>query len=153
MPRRLHPRAANVRVKGRYELPQAAQSYQRVVQMMGVPLQFRFDVGLMVVEYNEGGSAWEKALYTVRSVAGELEKVRPIVSVILNSVQVNPAWVEGEIRGQLQRGEIAPHTQQEIARLDREIVEHRRRTNAEINNMMYHNLMRTEEYVNPRAPA
>jgi hypothetical protein len=29
------------------------------------------------------------------------------------------------------------------------ITEHRRRTNSEINNQAYHNLMSTEEYVNP----
>ncbi len=72
-----------------------------------------------------------------------------LVSVMLNSVKLNPRWVEGEIMGQIQRSEIALRTQREIQRLDAEIVEHRRRTNAEINNQMYHNLMRTEEYVNP----
>ena len=55
----------------------------------------------------------------------------------------------GEIKGQAARGEIALRTQQDLARLDREIVEHRQRTNAEINNQAFHNLMRTEEYVNP----
>lgn len=65
---------------------------------------------------------------------------------MLNSVRLNSRWVQGEIRGQMQRNEIAIRTQQEIARLDSEIADHRRRTNAEINNQMYHNLMRTEEY-------
>ncbi len=129
---------------------------------------FRYDAALIVVEYQEGGAA-EEALYTavqdwgaagaglwtnkdtfsVRTVEGGLDKVGRIVSVILNSTRLNPKWVEGEIRGQIRRNEIALRTQQEIQRLDREIVEHRRRTNSEINNQMYHNLMRTEEYVNP----
>jgi hypothetical protein len=166
--RQLHPRAASLRVKGRYPLPDTAQSYAAVARLMRVPIQFRFDAGLMVVEYEEGG-AWEEALYTavqdfgdagaglwnnkdtfsMRAPVGELEKNARIVSVIMNSVQLNPKWVEGEIRGQITRNEIHIRTQEEIARLDREIVEHRRRTNAEINNQMFHNLMGTEEYVNP----
>ena len=167
--RQLHPGASGVQVKGRYPLPKAAESYQQVVRRMGVPIQFRFDVGLLVLTYSEGGRNWEEALYTgiqdygpagaglwnnkdsftVRAPAGELEKTGPTVATILNSVELNPAWVEGEIRGQMERNQIAVRTQQEIARIDREIVEHRRRTNAEINNQMYHSLMGSEEYVNP----
>jgi hypothetical protein len=167
--RHVHPRATGLTVKGRYPLPKAAQSYAAIVRMAGALIQFRFDVGLMLVEYREGGTTWEEALYTavqdygpagaglwnnkdtfsIRAPAGELEKTGRILATIVNSVQLNPRWVEGEIRGQIARNEIAIRTQQEIARLDREIVEHRRRTNSEINNQMFHNLMGTEEYVNP----
>jgi len=167
--RRTRPGASGLQVKLRQPLPQTAQSYQQIVRLAGVPLQFRFDAALLIFAYQEGGKAWDECLYTaiqdmgpaaaglwsnkdtftLRTPAGQLEKLGPVVSTILNSVQLNPAWVEGEIRGQIQRSEIAIRTQQEIARLDREIVEHRRRTNAEINNQMYHSLMGTEEYVNP----
>lgn len=167
--RYIHPRATGLKVKVRYPLPKVAQSYAAIVQMAGVPIQFRFDVGLMVVEYQEGGATWEEALYSavqdygpaggglwnnkdtfsIRTPPGELEKTGRILATIVNSVQLNPRWVEGEIRGQIARNEISIRTQQEIARLDREIVEHRRRTNSEINNQMFHNLMGTEEYVNP----
>ena len=51
--------------------------------------------------------------------------------------------------GQIQRGEIARQTQQEIARIDKEIVEHRQNTNAEINNDMFLTLTGQEDYVNP----
>jgi hypothetical protein len=167
--RRAHPRASNVRVTGTYPLPKAAASYDQFVRQTGLPIQFRFDAALLTVQYREDGAPWEEALYSavqdwgaagaglwtnkdtfsMRAPPGELEKAGRVVSVILNSVELNPRWVEGEIRGQIQRNEIAARTQQEIARLDREIVEHRRRTNAEIDNQMYHSLMGTEEYVNP----
>jgi hypothetical protein len=167
--RRSHPRAVNVRVKTTSPLPGVAQSYRQVVAQMGLPPIFQFDAALMIVEFQENGAAQEEMLYTaiqdwgqagaglwtnkdtfsIRTPAGDLERQGRLVSVMLNSVRLNPRWVEGEIRGQMQRNEIAIRTQQEIARLDREITEHRRRTNAEINNQMYHNLMRTEEYVNP----
>ncbi len=166
---RARPRASNVRIKGTYPLPKAAASYQQVISRMGVPIAFQFDVALIVVEYQEGGAAYEEALYTavqdwgqmgsglwtnkdtfsLRAPAGGLEKAGRVVSLMLNSVQLNPKWVEGEIRGQIARGEISRRTLEDIQRLDREIVEHRRRTNAEINNQMYHTLMGTEEYVNP----
>jgi hypothetical protein len=167
--RYVHPRAAGLKVKGRFPLPKAAQSYASVAQLAGGLIQFRFDVGLIVVEYQESGVTWEEALYSavqdygpagaglwsnkdtfsIRTPAGELEKTGRILATVLNSVQLNPRWVEGEIRGQITRNEISIRTQQEIARLDREIVEHRTRTNSEINNQMFHNLMGTEEYVNP----
>jgi hypothetical protein len=167
--RRTRPQAANFTVKGRYPMPKIAASYAMVVDRMGLPLLFRFDAALLVVQYQERGTDWEEVLYTavqdwgqagaglwtnkdtfsMRVPPGELEKSGRVASVIINSVELNPRWVEGEIRGQMQRGDIAIKTQQEIARLDQEIVEHRRRTNAEINNQAYHNLMGTEEYINP----
>ena len=166
---RAHPRASAVRVTGTYPLPRVAASYQEVVRQMRLPIAFQFDAALMIVRYQEGGAAWEEALYTavqdwgpagaglwtnkdtfsVRTSGGSLEQLGRLISVMLQSVQLNPRWVEGEIRGQIQRNEIAISTQEEIQRLDREIVEHRRRTNAEIQNQMYHNLMGTDEYVNP----
>jgi len=164
-----HQRGANVRVTGTYPLPKVAASYQQVVQRMQLPIQFQFDAALIVAEYQEGGVAWQEALYTavqdwgpagsglwtnkdtfsVRTSDGTLEKLGRVITVILQSVELNPKWVEGEIRGQIKRNEIAIRTQEEIQRLDREIVEHRRRTNSEINNQMYHNRMGTDEYVNP----
>ncbi|MBI4906553.1 MAG: hypothetical protein HY820_23190 [Acidobacteria bacterium] len=166
---RSHTRPANVRIKGSYPLPKVAAGYQQVVRQMGLPPIFQYDAALIVVEYQEGGAPCEEALYTaiqdwgaagaglwtnkdtfsVRTAAGGLDKAGRILSVILNSTRLNPQWVRGEIRGQMERNEIALRTQHEIQKLEREIVEHRRRTNAEINNQMHHNLMRTEEYVNP----
>ena len=167
--RHLHPRAGGFKVKARYTLPAAAQSYAAVARLMRIPIQFRFDAGLMVVEYQEDGRMWEEAIYTavqdfgeagaglwnnrdtfsVRAPAGELEGTGRIVSIILSSVRVNPQWVHGEILGQVKRNEIAIRSQEEIARLDREIAEHRRRTNSEINNQMYRNVMGTENTLTP----
>lgn len=166
---RQRPGAAGVQVKLRQQLPQAVAGYQRVAQTMQLPIRLNYDAALIVVAYTQSGAQWEEAFYTaiqdmgqvggglwsnkdsfsVRAPAGKLEAMRPIIDLMLNSVKLNPVWVKGEIQGQIQRGEIARRTQEEIARLDREIVEHRRRTNAEIQNQMHHNLMSTEEYVNP----
>jgi len=167
--RYVHPQAGNVQTKGRYPLPKLAQSYAKMTQQMGIPIAFHFDVGLMVLTYEEGGAQWEEVFFTaiqdfgdvgnglwnnkdsfsVRAPLGQLEKTGPLVSIVLNSFQMNTRWLAGEIQGQMQRNQIAVRAQQDIAKLDREITEHRRRTNAEINNQSFHNLMGTEEYVNP----
>ncbi|MBI4894032.1 MAG: hypothetical protein HY821_25670 [Acidobacteria bacterium] len=170
MLKRLRAGAQGIKVKARYPLPQVAASYAQMARSMGVPVELRYDAALMVMEYTEGGQTWEEAFYTAvqdfgqagaglwsnkdsfaaRAPAGQLDKVRPVLTVILNSVELSPEWMMGELQGQMTRGEIARRSQQELARIDREIVEHRRRTNSEINNMMYHNLMGTDEYVNPK---
>jgi hypothetical protein len=55
----------------------------------------------------------------------------------------------GELRAQVQRGEIALRTQAEIQRIGREITAHRQQTNAEIHNDMFLTLTGQEEFVNP----
>ncbi len=58
-------------------------------------------------------------------------------------------WIVGEVQGQLVRAGIHANAQKEAQRIGREIAEHRRKTNAEINNDMYLTLTGQEEYVNP----
>jgi hypothetical protein len=69
--------------------------------------------------------------------------------VIQNSARPSPQWVAGELRGQIERGQIALRTQQEVQRIEREIIAHRQRTNAEIQNDMFLTLTEQEECVNP----
>jgi hypothetical protein len=71
------------------------------------------------------------------------------MSVVQTSVVLNPQWIAGEIKGQIQRGEIVLNTQREVQRIEQEIVEHRQKTNAEIHNDMFLTLTDQEEYVNP----
>jgi hypothetical protein len=71
------------------------------------------------------------------------------LAVIQGSVEVDPQWVIGEMRGHLERSKIAGDTYRQLAQIDQEIVAHRQRTNAEINNSMFLNLTGQEEYVNP----
>ena len=58
-------------------------------------------------------------------------------------------WIEGEVRGQIQRGEIVAQTMQEINRIDQEIQQGHIKTNSEINHEMYLNLTSQEDYMNP----
>ncbi len=70
-------------------------------------------------------------------------------ATIGQSVKLNPEWISREIRSQQVNSNIALETQQAVAQIDREITEHRARTNTEINNDMFLNLTGQEDYTNP----
>ncbi len=58
-------------------------------------------------------------------------------------------WLTGEIKGQLTRANIMQEILKQIRDIDKAIVEHRQKTNAEIHNDMFLTLTGQEEYVNP----
>ena len=166
-----HPQAVDVQVTEQKPLPKLAQQFrQRVFQMFPeIAQSFSYDAGYLAVAYTEGGVRYEERMagvvenwgalgagmwgnretFFLRTPAGEYAQWAPIFDVVQRSIKLNPQWMMGEIQGQIQRGEIARRTQEEIQRLDQEIVEHRQKTNAEISNDMYLNLTQQEEYVNP----
>lgn len=164
-----HPRATGARVVDHRQNHRLAQAYAQRLRASGVPFQFRYDAAVITVNYQEGGAAYTEKLFTViedmgqvggglwsnkdtvlvRTPAGEFDKWARILSIVQSSAQMNPQWVAGEIRGQMQRNKIALDVQRDIQRIDREIVAHRQRTTAEINNDMFLTLTSQEEYVNP----
>ncbi len=164
-----HPRAGGVQVTGQRSLPQLAQDIQRRMRSALPMLPFTYDAALLSLTYRENGieylekivavvedwgqlgaGMWaNKETFFVRTPANEYERWAPVFSIIRNSIKINPQWLAGEIRGQLERSRIVIETQKEVQRIDREIAEHRRLTNAEINNDMFLTLTAQEEYVNP----
>lgn len=99
----------------------------------------------------------------IRAPEDEFEAWEPILQHIRESVKINQQWLAQEIVNQefLSRSFLNAQQasqardrrmleiQQHLQQLDREIVEHRQRTNAEIHSDAYLNLMNQEEYVNP----
>jgi hypothetical protein len=85
----------------------------------------------------------------VRAPLAEFKKWEPVFNEINSSSVLNLKWIEGEVRGQIQRGEIVAQTMQEINRIDQEIQQGHMKTNSEINHEMYLNLTSQEDYVNP----
>jgi len=164
-----HPQASGVQIVEQKPLPQLAQNYLQRVRAAMPQLTFSYDAGLMTVTYRENGINYKekilavienwgqmgagmwgnKETFLIRAPANEFADWEPVFSVIQNSVIINPQWLAGEIQGQIKRGEIMINTQREIQRIDREIVEHRQKTNAEIHNNMFLTLTDQEEYVNP----
>ncbi len=164
-----HPGAGNVRVVEQKNLPELAREFQQNVLALMPGATFSYDAAMMTVVYDEAGARYEEKLVTVvenwgsmgagmwgnketflvRTPEGRFADWEPVFSTIQTSVRMNPQWVRGEIRGQIQRGEIVANTQREIQRIEQEIVDHRSKTNAEIQNDMFLTLTEQEEYVNP----
>jgi len=99
----------------------------------------------------------------LRGPEGEFERWEPILHHVRESVKISHEWLAREIVNQefLSRAFLNAQQasqardrrmleiQQQLRQLDREIVEHRQRTNAEIQNDAYLTLMDQEEYINP----
>ncbi|MBN1290237.1 MAG: hypothetical protein JXB48_00225 [Candidatus Latescibacteria bacterium] len=164
-----HPQVLNFDIIEQKRLPDIAQKYQEGMSKYAPQMTFSYDAALMTVTYQEGGVAYTEKLFAVvenwgamgagmwgnkdtfllRAPKNELSQWEPVFSIVQSSVQLNQQWVAGEIKGQMQRGQIALQTQQEIQRIGQEITEHRQKTNAEIHNDMFLTLTDQEEYVNP----
>jgi len=99
----------------------------------------------------------------LRAPEGEFEAWAPVLHHIQESVHINIQWLAREIASQemlsrsflnaqqasMARDRRMLEIQRQMQDIDRQIVEHRRRTNAEIQNDAYLTLMDLEEYVNP----
>ena len=124
------------------------------------------EAGFTVIENlgRLGGGMWSnKDTALFRAPEGELESWRPVFTTILESVQLNHQWLSHEIvsqeflsrsflnaqQAQMARDRRMLEIQRQVQDIDRQIVEHRQRTNAEIMNDNYLTLMELEEYVNP----
>jgi len=99
----------------------------------------------------------------VRAPEEEYESWEPVLRHVQESVKLNHQWLAQEIVNQeflsrsflnaqqasMARDRRMLEVRQHMQEMDRQIVEHRQRTNAEIHNDAYLTLMSLEEYVNP----
>lgn len=172
--RGLRPAAADVRVVERQDrsdlvraIAKAAEALNANLRMGGLP-PVTFYAGAKVVTYTERGVRFKEALFTVlvdfrgaaalwandhttvmRAPEAEAAAWKPVFDIILDSVKFDPRWVAGEIRGQDERGRAVVDIMRDLQRIDREIADHRARTNAGINTDQYLTLTGQEDYVNP----
>jgi hypothetical protein len=164
-----HRQARAVQILEQRSLPQMAQRYLARVRGLPIQMTFSYDAAALTATYEEGGVRYKERMLTVvedwgqlgagmwgnketlyfRAPVAEFEQWAKVLALIQNSVKFNPQWIAGELRGQIERGQIAISTQQEVQRIEREIVAHRQRTNAEIQNDMFLTLTGQEEFVNP----
>ena len=162
-----HPRAAAPQVLERTPLPAMVEEMRAEAQ--GIPIPYQYAAGMISIVYSEGGVRYKekiaggivshpqqsggtwgnKKTLLVRAPVDEFDSLAPIFSIIHTSVKLNLQWLAGEIQGQNYRAAKAAHIQSEIQNIEREMVEHRQRTNAEINNDMYMALTGQEDYINP----
>ena len=85
----------------------------------------------------------------IRTPEDEFETWEPVFHEIGQSVLLNPAWITGELKGQMQRGSTMIKTMNDIARISEEIQKGHAETTAKINHQAYLNLTSQEDYVNP----
>lgn len=162
---RQRPQAQHVEVVDRKPLTKLAQQYQ---QKAGTVLPRRFDAAMLTVTYDEGGVHYKEQMAAViesiegptgwwtnhdtlmvRAPAGEFERMRPLFSAIQGSIEGNPQWVAAENRGAAQRSHNALDTQRHLQEQQHQIVENRRKVNAEIRHEHWLDITGQEEYVNP----
>jgi hypothetical protein len=164
-----HPGARNVAVVSSKPAPALAGRLQQGLGALPLPAPPVCDGAAVVFVYDEGGvrfkevwsavlvnwgqigaGMWEnKETRFMRAPEGEFDAWVPTFAAIQASVQVNPAWLAGEIQGQAVRSRIAIDTQQEVQRIEREIAANRQQVNSEIQNAMYLTLTGQEDYRNP----
>ncbi|MCU0246532.1 MAG: hypothetical protein MUC42_08150 [Bryobacter sp.] len=164
-----HPKAENVQILDRRPLPELTRKMTEAARFNAVFGQFRYDSAALSVLYTEGGVSYREVLVAViedwgqlggglwtnketgyfRAPAAEFDRWAPLGAVIRSSFKLNLDWLRKEMRGQMQRGDIAYRTLKEISRMDEEMVAHRRRTGAEVAAGMFPALGPLEEYLNP----
>lgn len=164
-----HPHAQNLKITSVQQLPELSADYRKMsVRMLG-GFHFEYQTAITSMEYMEngiqyfekmvcaiedwgqaGGGLWSnKETWYVRAEKSMFGSFAPVFATIGHSVKLNSDWIGREIRSQQVNSNIALQTQRDIERIDREITEHRSRTNSEINNDMYLNLTGQEDYTNP----
>jgi hypothetical protein len=110
-----------------------------------------------------GGMWSNKDTFLERAPQAEFDQWQPIMAHIRDSGKINPAWMTQEMRSQgilagafldaqrqqQQREQQALNLQHELQAMDRQIADHRARTQVENQKSEYLNLMNLEEYLNP----
>jgi len=162
-----HPGLSSPEILEKKAAPEIAKKIQYDDRF--IPLQMQYDGGISTVKYVEHGTIYKEMLLAVvqdfgqagaglwknrstlcfRAPENEFETWIPVFMTVIGSVQMNMQWVIGEFQGQVQRNQIQQETLDQIRKLDNEIVENQRKTNAQINHDMFLNLTGQEEYVNP----
>lgn len=165
----VHPAAQQVRIVETNPAADLASRYRQSLATLPLPVTPQCDAGVVVVEYTENGidfreiwsavivnwgqfaaGMWEnKETRFMRAPAADFEQWIPVFAAMQASVKLDPVWVSKELQGQMTRSQIVIDTQKEIQRIEQEMVDNRRRVNAEIQHSMYLTLTGQEDYKNP----
>jgi hypothetical protein len=165
-----HPAARGVTVKDWKSLPALASLYQASVpKELSYFTTMGYYAAVVTVTYEEGGTRFMERLVTViedfgpgggglwknrmsmliRAPEKELAAREAVLAVIQGSGEWSIPWIDGEIRGQMQRQSTVALTQAELQRIDREIADGKRTTQESIQRDMYLTLTGQEDYRNP----
>lgn len=125
-----HQNATSLNVIETKKSPKLIEKYQKnlakLQSMTNMIFDFSYDFAVVTVTYNEDGIAYKEKLITViedmgqigvgmwsnketfhfRAPLDEFEKLEPMIYTVQSSIKINEQWLAGEIKGQIQRGEI-----------------------------------------------
>ena len=90
-----------------------------------------------------------RSTVVIRAPEASFTYWEPLFQEIGKSVQLNPQWIQAELRGQMQRGSTMIRTMNDIHRIGQEIQKSHAETNAKINHQAYLYLTDQEDYINP----
>jgi hypothetical protein len=170
----LHPQAVNARLVKSEPIPELVEIYRRLQKpvcdalvQMGLP-PWNYSAGGVLIEYTENGRPYQEAMVTaivdcrasaamwnnnftlsMRAPMSEAKAWKTTFDIIRQSLQFNPQWVAAVAKAAQERGQLVQDTMRYIAKIDREIAENRRKTNAAIRYEGYLLLSGQEDYVNP----
>jgi hypothetical protein len=165
-----HPNASNIKIISSKSLPELAQKYQQAVSYeMKMVTNMNYYAGIVEFTYSENGVQYSERMMTViedygmnggglwknrqstliRTPINQLKSWESVFSKIQNSGIWSTKWVVGEVNAQRKRGGLVALTNTEIQKLDNEITDSRRKTNAAINHDMYLTVTGNADYINP----
>lgn len=146
-------------------LPELVNHYRRQSVLPGAI----WDAARLCVRYRQGGviykeqmscvienlgqaaaGMWQnKQTFFARAPLADYESWEKVGALIYSSVTFNPQWLAAAQRATQQRTQNAQATQRYLQEADRQIVENRMNTNAEIRHGSYLLLTGQEDYINP----
>ena len=167
--RLLRPQARDLKVIEQKSLPEVARAYGQRTANLPFGIRFNYDAAIVTFAYEENGTHYKERMFTIiedrgqiaggqwcnrstiiaRTPADEFDQWEPVFSMMLNSIEIDTQWLLKEIKEQLERAGIIISTQKEIQEIERQIAEHKQKTNAEIQNDMFLTLTGQAEFVDP----
>jgi hypothetical protein len=161
----LRPDAANVQVLRVEPMPEVVTAYQRQAAIPGI----RHDAAHVTVSYIQANITYKEQLSCVienlgqvgsgmwqnrqtvcaRAPFDEFAAWEKVGAMIYGSVRFDQQWLARAAQATQQRTANAQATQRYIQEIDRQIVEHRQNTNAEIRHGGYLLVTGQEDYINP----
>jgi hypothetical protein len=162
-----HPGITNYDVVEQKSSPDIIRALREMDSYLGIP--FTYTAATITIAYTEGNTKYREIIVSAtqdygqlgaglwknrfsmygRAPENEFDAWVPVLAEIIGSVVINMNWLTGELKGQVQRGEIQAEVLKQVQQLDDEILANQQKTNAEINNDMFLTLMEQEEYINP----
>jgi hypothetical protein len=169
---RLRPRARDVEVVGvepRPDVVAAMRSGHKARSLLAAGARYLVDAVAVTFTYGEGGTRYRELVFAAlegyqvaetlvwsngltvaaRAPEAEFAGYQRVARVVVNSFALNPRWWAPEASGQRYRAGVVKATQDHLAQVDREIQEHRQKTQAQIQDQQYLNLTGQERWLNP----